>query len=149
MKLRLSGQLPWQFEGGLFANVAAGDYWTPTYTLPRTASFRATNAAGSTITLPPELFAGTSGQDVFIEERGNRQFAAQATLDLRLQRAFRIKATQLVVGAEVFNAFNGSSATEVKTSLNNQSTGDPSSLLGAVRLRQLPTTFRLNTQVRF
>lgn len=148
-KLRISGRLPWRFEGGAFANVIAGDYWTPTYTIPRNVNYRVATLGGGYIALAPGLFTGLAGEELYIEPRGSRRFDAQATLDLRLQRGFRVRGTDLVVGAEVFNVFNGSAATQVKTSLNNASTADPSSQLGAVRLRQTPTTFRLNTQVRF
>jgi hypothetical protein len=55
----------------------------------------------------------------------------------------------VLVGAELFNLFNGQAASEVKTSINNQFVDDPTSLAGAVRLRQQPLTLRLSTQLRF
>ncbi len=149
MKFRVTAQLPWQLEGGVFANVISGDYWTSTYTIPRSTNYRITDSTGTRIDLPAGLFAGISGEQIFVEPRGSRHVDVQGTVNMRLQRVFRIKKTDLLVGTELFNTFNSSAVTAVKTSLNNQSASDPSSLLGAVRLRQAPITIRLNTQIRF
>ncbi|MEP6763555.1 MAG: hypothetical protein ABJB66_04545, partial [Gemmatimonadaceae bacterium] len=149
LKFRATTQLPWKLEGGAFASVISGDYWTPTYTVPRSTNYRITDSLGTRVDLPAGLFAGINGEEIFVESRGSRHLDPQGTLDLRVQRAFRFKKTDLVVGAELFNTFNGSAITEVKTSLNNQSSSDPSSLFKAVRLRQNPMTVRLSTQIKF
>ena len=148
-KVRVTGKLPWHFEGGAFANVISGDYWTPTYTVPRSVSYKIKDVNGVNVTLPAGLFTGVSGEEIFIEPRGSHQYQTQATLDVRLQRVFRIRKTDLLIGGELFNAFNGSAVTQVKTSLNNQVAGDNTSSLGAIRLRQQPITIRLNTQIKF
>jgi Carboxypeptidase regulatory-like domain len=148
-KTRATGSLPWRLEGGAFFTMRTGDRWTPTYTLAREPNYRMVTAQGEQVTLNRELLTGVSGQQVFIESRGSRQLPAQVSLDLRLQRAFPVRGSDLLIGAEVFNLFNGQSASEVKTSVNNQFADDPTSLAGAVRLRQQPLTLRLSTQLRF
>ncbi len=148
-KARATGDLPWRLEGGAFFTMRTGDRWTPTYTLAREPNYRMVTPQGEQVTLNRDLLTGVSGQQVFIEGRGSRQLPAQVSLDLRLQRAFPVRGNDLLIGAEVFNLFNGQSASEVKTSVNNQFVEDPTSLAGAVRLRQQPLTLRLSTQLRF
>ena len=149
LKARATGQLPWRFEGGAFFTMRTGDRWTPTYTLAREPNYRVRSAQGEEITLSRELLTGVSGQQVFTESRGSRQLPAQVSLDLRLQRAIPVRGSELLLGFELFNVFNGQSASEVKTSLNNQIADDHTSLAGAVRLRQQPLTLRMSTQFRF
>lgn len=149
LKARATGQWRWNLQGGAFLTVRTGDKWTPTYTMARAPNYRVVGENGEEITLKSELFTSTSGQQIFVEPRGSRQLPTQVSLDLRVQRAFPVKTNDLVVGIELFNLFNGQSASEVKTSLNNQTLGDNTSTVGAVRLRQQPLTLRLNTQFRF
>ncbi len=149
LKARATAQLPWQFQGGAFFTARTGDRWTPTYTLARSPNYRMTSTQGEELTLNRDLFVGTGGQQVFVEPRGSRQLPAQASLDLRLQRVVRLGGHALLVGAEVFNVFNGQAAADVKTSLNNQVTNDVTSTVGAVRLRQQPLTLRLSGQWKF
>lgn len=149
LKARATGQLKWQVEGGAFLTLRTGDKWTPTYTLARAPNYRVTSESGEVLTLNRELFTSVSGQQLFVEPRGSRQLPTQVSLDLRAQRAFTVRSNHVVVGIELFNLFNGQSASEVKTSLNNQVVGDNTSAVGAVRLRQQPLTLRLNTQFRF
>ena len=149
LKARATGRLPWHIEGGAFLTVRTGDRWTPTYTLAREPNYHMFSAAGQELTLNRELFAGVSGQQLFIETRGSRQLPTQVSLDLRAQRAIPVAGRELLLGLEVFNLFNGQSAAEVKNSVNNQNSNAPTSLAGAVRLRQQPLTLRLNTQLRF
>lgn len=149
LKARATGALRWGLEGGAFFTMRTGDHWTPTYTLAREPNYRITNDQGVQLTLNRDLFTGVSGQQIFVESRGARQLPAQVSLDLRVQRIFPVRGSELLVGAELFNVFNGQAASEVKTSVNNQFLDDPTSLAGAVRLRQQPLTLRLNTQLRF
>lgn len=149
LKARATALLPWRLEGGAFFTMRTGDRWTPTYTLAREPNYHVFSASGEELVLNRELFSGVSGQQVFIESRGSRQLPTQVSLDLRLQRTFPIAKREMLIGLEVFNLFNGQSASEVKTSVNNQNVSEKSSLAGAVRLRQQPLTLRLNTQLRF
>ena len=149
LKARATSQLPWHLEGGAFFTLRTGDRWTPTYTLAREPNYHMFSPSGEELVLHRDIFAGVSGQQLFIETRGSRQLPAQASLDLRLQRAFKVHGSDLLFGGELFNVFNGQSAAEVKTSVNNQVPGDKTSMAGAVRVRQQPLTLRLNTQVRF
>jgi hypothetical protein len=71
---------------------------------------------------------------LFIEDRGSRQPPAQVSSTCASSACFSVRGRGLPVGAELFNLFNGQSASEVKTSVNNQFSGDPASLAGAVRL---------------
>ena len=148
-KARATGELPWHLEGGAFFTLRTGDRWTPTYTLAREPNYRMFSATGEQLTLNRELFSGVSGQQMFIESRGSRQLPVQASLDLRLQRVIPVRTSEMLVGIELFNIFNGQAASEVKTSVNNQVAGDATSFVGAVRVRQQPFTLRLSTQLRF
>ncbi len=148
IKLRASGQLPWGFEGGAFFTYIAGDFWAPSLSVTRQLRYEVENADGSLTPLSDELFRNSSGQFVLTEPRGNRQFSGQANLDVRLQRVFTIARNDLILGLEAFNLFNGSATAAVNQVLNNQDPATPSSLVGAVRGRQMPTTLRLNVQYR-
>ena len=147
VRLRMSGQLPWGLEGGVFALWQSGDFWTPTLSVTRQLTFAADGAVGA-VPLDSRLFSRTVGQTLFTEPRGNRQLPALATVNLRLQRVMRVRRHDLIVGVEAFNLLNGRSAIARKESLNGQDAADPSSVAGAVRLRQQPTSLRLNIQYR-
>ncbi len=148
MKLRVSGTLPWGFEGGAFLTWISGDFWTPSLNVTRQATFTAEQQGGGTVTLDERLFQSTVGQSIFTETRGSRQFDGRTNLDLRLQRVFSLRQNDMIVGLEVFNVFNGSAVTALNEALNNQDPANPTSLAGAVRFRQPPTTVRLNLQYR-
>ncbi len=148
LKLRVSGQLPWGFEGGAFFSYFSGDFWTPELTVSRQLAFDAVQTNGEVVALNDELFRGASGQMILTEPRGSRQFSGQSNLDLRLQRVFAFGRNDVIVGVEAFNLFNGSAISARNRGLNNQDPNDLGSLVGAVRLRQPPTTFRLNIQYR-
>lgn len=148
LKVRASGQLPWGFEGGAFISYLSGDYWTPTLTVSRQLQFDAEQPNGGVVALNESLFRGANLQTILAEPRGHRQYEARANLDLRVQRVFTVGRSAVIVGVEAFNLLNGGSITGLNQSLNNQDPGDPTSLVGAVRLRQPPTSFRLNVQYR-
>ncbi len=144
-KLRASGQLPWGFEGGAFATLRSGDFWTPTLALNRQLEYAVEGQP-----IDNRVFQRTIGQQVLTETRGNRQFGTIANLDLRLQKVVSLRGSNaMIVGFEMFNLFNGNTVSAINESLNNQDPADPTSLLGAVRFRQPPTTFRMNVQYRF
>jgi hypothetical protein len=148
VKLRVSGLLPWGFEGGAFFSYISGDFWTPNLTVSRQLLFDAVQPNGDVVELNEELFRRAGGQVIFAEARGNRQLDGRAALDLRLQRVFSLGRNDVIVGLEAFNLLNGSATTAVNQALNGQDAADPTSLTGAVRFRQPPTTFRLNVQYR-
>jgi hypothetical protein len=147
-KLRVTGQLPWGFEGGAFLTYSSGDFWTPTLNLSRQLQYTAVVTPISRVPLDPQLFRNANGQAVFTEARGSRQLAAQQNLDVRLQKVVALRRHDVIVGLEVFNVFNASAVTSVNEQLNAQDANDPRSLPGAVRFRQPPTTIRLNLQYR-
>lgn len=148
-KLRATARLPWKIEGGTFINVRTGDYWTPTLTITREQTYRVTGSAGAERILNRDLLVNSYNQQIFVEQRGSRQLETFATVDVRAQRVVPIRTRELVVGLEVFNLANFTSINEVKTSVNNQDPDDPTSLAGAVRLRQQPLTIRLSSQLRW
>lgn len=147
-KLRMTGQLPWGFEGGAFMTYISGDFWTPTLNLSRQLSYTAEAAAGGPVPLNVQLFRNANGQAVYTEARGNRQLSAQYNLDMRLQKVLALRRHDVIIGLEVFNLFNANAITAVNDQMNAQDASDPSSLVGAVRFRQPPTTVRLNLQYR-
>jgi hypothetical protein len=147
-RLRVTGQLPWGLEGGAFLTVVTGDFWTPTLGITRQQTFEVGAAGGGSVPLDSRLFRNAVGQAVFTEARGSRQYDALANLDVRLQKVLRLGRHDLIVGAEAFNLLNGAAVIERKVTLDAQDPAVPSSLAGAPRLRQAPTTVRLNVQWR-
>jgi hypothetical protein len=146
-RLRMTGQLPWGVEGGGFLTYSSGDFWTPTLDLSRQLTY-AVDAVDGAISLDRQLFRNANGQSVFVESRGSRQLASRHNLDVRLQKVLALRRHDVIVGLEVFNVFNANAITTVNEQLNAQAASDPSSLAGAARFRQPPTTFRLNLQYR-
>lgn len=147
-KLRATSALPLGFEGGMFLSYLAGEYWAPSLTLSRQLELVVGEGA-SAVPLSDELFAGTAGQALFTEPRGSRQLDGVASVDLRLQKVFSVGSYDLIAGLEAFNLPNGDGITARHTELAGQDPSTPSSLVGAVRRRQAPATFRLNVQVRY
>lgn len=146
-KLRLTGQLPWGFEGGAFLTYSSGDFWTPTLNLSRQLSYTAETAGGS-VPLDASLFRSANGQTVFIESRGSRQLLSQQNLDVRLQKVLPLRRHEVIIGLEVFNVFNANAIATVNEQVNAHNAADATSFVGAVRFRQPPTTLRLNLQYR-
>jgi hypothetical protein len=54
---------------------------------------------------------------------------------------------RLLLTADVFNVLGSNAVVSVKTSIDDQATGDPTSYLGAVRLRVPPRTLRVGVRV--
>jgi hypothetical protein len=145
-KLRVSGDLPLDFRGGAFLRVMSGDHYTPTYHIDRRSHDFYTSSGDL---LDPELLFGVDGEAVFLETRGSREFDAEATLDLHLDRVFSLPSVDVVVGLDVFNVFNSDAVRDVKTFVNGQVTEMPSTLFGAPRFRIDPRTVRLTASLRF
>ncbi len=145
LKLRVSGNLKWGLEGGAFLTYFSGDRYTPTYAINR----RANDFVVDGVTLPSRLFTNVDGQGILLERKGDRKYDGYGQLDLRLQKAINLRSFQWVVGLEAFNIFNAGTVTEVKTSVNDQDPGVPSTLYGATLFRLPPRTLRLNSQLRF
>jgi len=146
-KLRMTGQLPWGLEGGAFFTYRTGDFWTPTLTLSRTLSYAADTPTG-TVPLDRQLFRSATGQPLFTEARGSRQLPSLHNLDVRLQKVLALRRHDVIVGLEAFNVFNAGAITAVSDQLNGQNAAAIATRVGAVRLRQPPTTLRLNVQYR-
>ena len=147
-RVRLTGALPWGLEGGLFLLAQAGEYWTPTLTVDRTLGYATELADGTLLPLSSGLFQNAAGQAVRLESQGSRRLPARATVDLRLQKVLPVRAHELVVGVEAFNLLNAQAITARNPEVRNQDPADPTSLAGAARLRQAPSAFRLQVQVR-
>lgn len=145
-KLRLTGELPWGVRGGAFLLWASGDAFTPFYEIDnRNHDFF--TADGDLLNF--RLLNGVSGEDILLEPRGNRELEELALVDLSLDRPFDLGPGQLIVGATVFNLLNEDAVTAVRTRVNDQDPGDPTSLFGATRFRQSPRTVRLEIGFRW
>ena len=147
--MRVSGRLPWKVEGGVYASVMSGDFYTPTLTLARAPNYRILDGEKNEVVINRDVFRSVAGQEVYLESRGSREFDLRSTIDARAQRAFRVSRLDVVLGVEVFNLLNMNAITAVNTTVNNQVASDLTSQFGAVRFRQAPTTVRLNTQIHF
>jgi hypothetical protein len=96
-----------------------------------------------------ELFATTTGQRIFIEPRGTHRYPARLTVDLHLERAFRLGATDLLATLDGFNVVGADVITEVQTSYNGETDPRVGNRLASVRNRVAPRTIRFGTGVRF
>ncbi|MEO8449069.1 MAG: TonB-dependent receptor [Gemmatimonadota bacterium] len=155
--IELKGQVGGRLWAGLDAGLAVafftGDRVTPTLTLsnllyefdlPKLDSVR-----GEPQRLRSIFFQTTAGQRILLEPRGTFRYASRTSVDLHLQRGFRVGRSELVATADGFNILGSSSTTEIQTSLNGEFDGDPDSKYRAVRNRVPPRTVRLGAYWRF
>ncbi|MEM6456022.1 MAG: carboxypeptidase regulatory-like domain-containing protein [Acidobacteriota bacterium] len=146
VKLRLSGDLPWKLSGGLYVNYISGDAFTPTYTIDdRQHDFVTADGAF----LDPDLLLGVGGETIFLEPRGTREFEDFTVIDLHLDRVIDLGALDLTLGFDVFNLTNEDVVRALKTSVNDQVAGDPTTLFGSTRRRLDPRAFRLYASLRW
>ena len=152
VKVRAGGDLPAGFRGAIFASYASGDRYTPTLTLSNLLfEFEA-----DLPNLNPErlrrirsfFFETTTGQRIFVQPRGAYTYPARMTIDLRLERGFRVGRSELLVTVDGFNLLGAAAVTEVQTSYNGETDPFASGRLGAVRNRLAPRTVRIGTMLR-
>ncbi|MEM9557413.1 MAG: carboxypeptidase regulatory-like domain-containing protein [Acidobacteriota bacterium] len=145
-KLRLSADLPWKLRGGLYAFYGSGEPYTPTYSIDnRNHDFVA--ADGEVFNF--RHFSNVNGEEIFLETRGTREVDSYSILDLHLDRLVDLGRTDLVLGFDVFNLFNEDAVRDLKTSVNDQETDDPTTLFEAPRRRLTPRTLRLYASLRW
>ncbi len=146
LKLRMSGDIGFGFRGGFFYTWTDGDHFTPYYSIDNRNHDYYT-ADGDWINY--RLLNGVSGEDIFLENRGNREYEDFSRLDLYFDRLFVTGGNEFIVGIDVFNVFNEDAITSVRSFVNGQDPSDPTTLFGSPRFRQQPRTIRINTTFRF
>jgi len=150
-KLQAGARLPAGFRGGVFLTYVEGDRVTPTLTISDLAlefQLPDTSTTGSPpVKLSSFLFRFTSGQRIFVQPRGSYRYPSRMSLDLHLERAFRLRRTELQVSLDAFNALGASTVTEVQTSVNGSLDLDYPSQYGETRLRMSPRTIRIGVSV--
>jgi hypothetical protein len=146
-KLRFDASLPWNLRTGAYLRFFSGNFYTPVYEID--------NSNHDFIAEDGEYFSyrhfsDVNRQEIFLEQRGNREYDSATLLDLHLDKLIPINdRTDFIVGFDVFNLFGEDAVTEVETQVNSIDFEDPSSLYGAVRRREDPRTWRIYLAVRW
>jgi hypothetical protein len=76
-------------------------------------------------------------------------YPVRATLDLHLDRAFRLGRAEWVVSLDGFNALGNRAITEANVAIDSQSDPNATGDFASVRARVLPRTIRIGTAMRF
>jgi len=142
VKLWLSGNLIYNFRGGIFGTYTLGEYVTPDFQF--TPRFRL--QASDRTFLDDALFHGVLGQTIYLEDRGARKYPGHANLDLRLERVF---AKTFSFTADLYNALGSDAIIERNLTVNDQVTNDPTSLWGAPRRRVNPLALQVGLRLEF
>ncbi|MEO7368825.1 MAG: carboxypeptidase regulatory-like domain-containing protein [Gemmatimonadaceae bacterium] len=142
VKLWLSGNLIYNFRGGIFGTYSLGEYLTPTFQF--TPRFRLLSSDRAL--LVDELFHGVLGQTINLEARGARKYPGHSNIDLRIERLF---ARSFSITADLFNAFASNSIVERNLTVNDGVTNDATSVFGAPRRRVNPLALQVGLRVEF
>ncbi|MEO5904585.1 MAG: carboxypeptidase regulatory-like domain-containing protein [Gemmatimonadaceae bacterium] len=142
VKLWLSGNLIYNFRGGIFGTYTLGEYITPTFQF--TPRFRL-QASDKTF-LADELFHGVLGQSINLEQRGARKYPGHGNIDFRIERVF---AKSFSFTADLFNALASDAIVERNLTVNDGVTNDPTSVFGAPRRRVNPLAVQVGLRVEF
>jgi hypothetical protein len=145
-KLWFSGELPYGFRGGVFANYSLGNFITPTFQITPRFRFQA-GTPGSL--LDDQLFTGVQGQTILLEERGNRKYQSRTNIYLRVERRFKAPAFDWLAIADLFNATASDAVIERNLTINDQISSDPTSKFAAPRRRVNPLALQLGLRVEF
>lgn len=160
LKLSVYGELPWGIRGGVFWKYAVGDHYSPQFTLSglqyRYATFDDRRPIDHKFVLP------LAGHNVFVGQRGYREYENWATVDARLEREFDVGGTGLVLTLEAYNLLNDDTVIEHNRSVNHGKNfyyflsdrgaiggADPNDYFQAVQERIAPRRLRLGLLVRF
>lgn len=142
-KVWLTARLPHGVHAGLIYTHVLGESFTPTFLLDGRYRY----AQGDT-DLAGELFRRVIGQTIFVEPRGSRHYASRTIVDSHFDwRPWDRGRPDIVLTADIFNLTGSHAITTVKTSIDDQALSDPTSYLGAPRLRVPPRMLRLGVRV--
>ncbi len=143
-KVWLTARLSRSLHAGLLYTHVTGERFTPTFQLD--GRYRYTDPDGNEV--PYDVFKQVIGQTIFVEPRGSRRYASRTTVDAHAEWNARTQSRiGFVLTADLFNLTGSHALLNVKTSIDDQSTADPTSYLGAPRLRVAPRTLRLGLRV--
>ena len=142
-KVWMTARLPHAVQAGLIYTHVIGEAFTPTFQLDGRYQY----AQGDTL-LAGELFRQVIGQTIFVEPRGSRHYASRTIVDTHLDwRPWERGRANVVLTADVFNLTGSHAVTTVKTAIDDQAISDPTSYLGAPRLRVPSRTLRLGLRI--
>jgi hypothetical protein len=151
-KLRVTGALPFGFRGGAFVTAMRGDAFAPTFTLNGLLfnfDLNDTTAIqADTSRIDHTVFRPVSGQRIFLEERGSRTYPDRVTVDLHLERAFRLARAEWVVSLDGFNVLGNRAITEANVAIDSQSDPNATGDFATARARVAPRTITVGTAVR-
>jgi hypothetical protein len=163
LKVSLFGNLPRGVQGGIFWTWAAGDHFSPYFTISGLGgySYRTHYQRRS---IWPGLTEHLEGHRVFLGPRGRPSHTARGLLDMRLERSLTLfSRSNWHVTMEMFNIVNMATITEVNASANHGRNYyhflgpnregllrvvDENQYYKAVLGRVPPRTIRLSTTVR-
>ncbi|WP_420129221.1 TonB-dependent receptor [Longimicrobium sp.] len=148
------GDLGRGFRAGIFWNELVGDVYTPHLTLSET-EFTYQTLDGRPF--PGRMLASVYGQPLFVETRGKQQYPNRATIDLHLERATKVGATDWLLTLDGFNVLGRTTPTRYNTSVNEglnytpflPSSTEPENFYRAVRERVRPRSIRIGAAVKF
>jgi hypothetical protein len=143
-KVWLTTRVSRSVQAGLLYTHVLGERFTPTFQLDGRYLYRQADGTD----LPGSLFNQVLGQTIFVEPRGSRTYASRTILDAHAEWSARIRSRPgFVLTADLFNLTGSQAILNVKTTIDDQAIADPTSYLGAPRLRVSPRTLRLGLRV--
>jgi hypothetical protein len=154
LKFWAYGDLGRGFRAGVFWNETRGDTYTPHLDLSDADfSYRLLDDQA----VPHNLVASVFGQPVFVEPRGRQLYPNRATVDLHLERATKMGATDWLLTVDGFNLLGRNTPVRLNTSVNEglnytpflPGTTEPENYFRAVRERVRPRSIRLGAVVKF
>jgi hypothetical protein len=143
-KLWFTTRISRAVRAGLLYTHVSGERFTPTFQLD--GRYRYTLPDGSEAAY--DVFQQVIGQTIFVEPRGSRTYASRTIVDAHAEWSIPARwRAGLVLTGDLFNLTGSHALLSVKTSIDDQSTADPTTYLGAPRLRVAPRTLRLGVRV--
>ena len=131
-------------SAGLLYTHVLGERFTPSFQLDGRYLYTDANRNA----LAYDLFKQVLGQTIFVEPRGSRTYDSRTIVDAHAEWNARIRSRPgVVLTADLFNLTGSHAILNVKTTIDDQAVADPTSYLGAPRLRVAPRTLRLGLRV--
>jgi len=139
-KVWVTARLPYSLQGGLLYTHILGERFAPTFEI--LSRYIYMDSAFNQ--LPEFLLTRAYGQSIFVEPRGSRHYASRDVVDAHIEwRSPR----KVVVTMDLFNVLGANALVSVKTTIDDQSVGDPTSVFGAPRMRVAPRALRVGLRI--
>ncbi|NJN64893.1 MAG: TonB-dependent receptor [Acidobacteria bacterium] len=140
-KVFATADLPLGFRLGGFLTYESGSYYTPLYVLDRrNDDYVAANGES----FDPDHIFYISGDRIYTEERGSREFDSRMILDLRVEKLFKIKDLDFVLSLDAFNVLGEDAPVQLVTQV-----GSTVDSFGTVTRREAPRALRLGASLHW